>query len=276
MDVVADRCAVLALVVVTKDEELLALADRNLRQQGKEVVWHAQRVLAHDTAGMRTGGVEVPQQRGVPLLDLLVVLASLLRVVALSFDGVCNGTLDGGLCAAVYVGRADGAVFRDGDHVGDARRIAVDGRGRREDDVCDIVLDHGGEKRNRAADVDAVVCEGDLARLSNGLGLLVQLQPVAEERTHLQSSKVDDIVDVWVLLKHLVERGLICNVDLVKGRSLAADELDTVHDFWGGVVEVVDDDDLVVCLEEGKGCEGANVAGSTAPSSVPIERDAFA
>jgi hypothetical protein len=138
------------------------------------------------------------------------------------------------------------------------------------------VLDHGGEKRNRAADVDAVVCEGDLARLSNGLGLLVQLQPVAEERTHLQSSKVDDIVDVWVLLKHLVERGLICNVDLVKGRSLAADELDTVHDFWGGVVEVVDDDDLVVCLEEGKGCEGANVAGSTAPSSVPIERDAFA
>ena len=99
---------------------------------------------------------------------------------------------------------------------------------------------------------------------------------MVEKRTHLQSSKVDDIVDVWVLLKHLVERGLICNVDLVKGRSLAADELDAVHDFWGGVVEVVDDDDFVVCLEEGKGCEGANVAGSTAPSSVPIERDAFA
>lgn len=87
---------------------------------------------------------------------------------------------------------------------------------------------------------------------------------VGAKSTHLQSSKVDDIVNVWVLFKHLVERGLVCNVDLVEGRSLAADELDAVHDFWRRVVEVVDDDDLVVCLEEGEGRERANVAGSTA------------
>ena len=85
---------------------------------------------------------------------------------------------------------------------------------------------------------------------------------------------MDDIVDVWVLLEHLVERSLICDIALVEGRSLAADELDAVDDFWGGVVEVVDDDDFVVGFEEGKGCERANVAGTTEPLLVPIARDA--
>lgn len=81
---------------------------------------------------------------------------------------------------------------------------------------------------------------------------------------------MDDIVNIWVLLKHLVERGLICDIDLVEGRSLAANELDAVHDFWGGVVEVVDDDDFVVCFEEGKGCERANVAGTTTLLSISM------
>jgi hypothetical protein len=85
---------------------------------------------------------------------------------------------------------------------------------------------------------------------------------------------MDDIVDVWVLLEDLVERGLICDVALVKGRSLAADELDAVDDFWRRVVEVVDNDDFVVGFEEGKGCEGANVAGTTKPLSVSIGCDA--
>ena len=87
---------------------------------------------------------------------------------------------------------------------------------------------------------------------------------------------MDDIVNIRVLLKHLIQLLLIGDVQRVVLGPLAADELDAVEDLLGGVVEVVDDDDLVVCLEEGKGCEGANVAGSTAPSSVPIERDAFA
>jgi hypothetical protein len=85
---------------------------------------------------------------------------------------------------------------------------------------------------------------------------------------------MDDIVNVWVLLEYLVERGFICDVDLVEGRSLAANEFDAVHDFRGGVVEVVDDDDLVVCFEEGKSRERANVAGTTKSPSVSIDRDA--
>jgi hypothetical protein len=68
---------------------------------------------------------------------------------------------------------------------------------------------------------------------------------------YLQGSKVDHIVDVWVLLEDFVQRSLICDIDLVEGRPLAADELDAVYDFLGGVVEVVDDDDLVIGFEKG-------------------------
>jgi hypothetical protein len=77
---------------------------------------------------------------------------------------------------------------------------------------------------------------------------------------------VDDIVDVWVLLEHLVERSLILDVKLVELWPLAADELNAVEDFFRRVVEVVDDNDLVTSLEKGEGCERANVASATASS----------
>jgi hypothetical protein len=86
--------------------------------------------------------------------------------------------------------------------------------------------------------------------------------------SHLESSKVDDIVNVWVLGEDLVESSFVCDVAFVKGRPLAADELDAIDDLLGGVVEIVDDDNLVVCLEECKRCERANVASATVRESV--------
>jgi hypothetical protein len=266
VDVVADRGAVFGAVVVAEDEELLALANGDLRQQGKQVVRHTKRVLAHDTAGMRTSGVEVPQQCGVPFLCFFG-LAGFFCLHALRGDGVFDDALDGGFCAAVDVGWADGAVLWDGDHVGDAGRVAVDGGGRGEDDVCDIVLGHGGEERDRATDVDFVVGEGDLGGLANGLcGLLKMALWDSCLRAHLESGKVDDIVNVGVLGEHFVEASFVCDVAVVEGGSLAADELDAVDDFLRRVVEVVNDDDLVVCLKKCESCKGANVARTTAMS----------
>lgn len=46
--------------------------------------------------------------------------------------------------------------------------------------------------------------------------------------TYLEGGKVNDAVDVGVLGKHIVEAGLICDVDLVEGGTLAADKLDAV------------------------------------------------
>jgi hypothetical protein len=81
---------------------------------------------------------------------------------------------------------------------------------------------------------------------------------------YLEGREVDDIVNVWVLGEDLVERGLVCDVAFVEGRSLAADELDAIDDLLWRVVEIVDDDDLVVGLKKGEGREGANVACATA------------
>lgn len=75
---------------------------------------------------------------------------------------------------------------------------------------------------------------------------------------------MDNIVNIRVLLEHLIQLLLIGDVQRVVLGPLAANELDTVEDLLGGVVEVVDDDDLVVGLEKGEGGERADVAGATA------------
>lgn len=74
---------------------------------------------------------------------------------------------------------------------------------------------------------------------------------------------MDDTVDGRVLGEDLVDGLLVGEVDLVEVGATAADQLNAVEGDLGGVVEVVDNDDIVVVLEESEGGEGANVAGST-------------
>lgn len=106
---------------------------------------------------------------------------------------------------------------------------------------------HGLQQGDGAADVDAPVLEGDLARLADSL----------------QSSKVDNIVDVGVFGKDLLEGLLVGDVGIVEDRSLAGDGLNAVEDLLGRVVQVVDNNDLVVGLEQGEGSEAADVSGAT-------------
>lgn len=151
---------------LAEDQELLALASGNLSEQGEQVEGDALGVLAHDAGGVGAAGVEVAEVGTVPLL---VRLAGLLEVVALGVDVVGNDILNDGLGAAVGVGWADGAVLGDGNHVGETSGIAVDGGRGGEDDVGDVVTLHGAQQGDATADIDAVVLEGDLARLANGL-----------------------------------------------------------------------------------------------------------
>jgi hypothetical protein len=81
---------------------------------------------------------------------------------------------------------------------------------------------------------------------------------------------VNDIIDIRVLLEHLVQGLLISDVERVVLGSLAADQLNAVQDLFGGVVEVVDDDDLVVGLEESERGEGTDVAGTTGGKRVLV------
>jgi len=73
---------------------------------------------------------------------------------------------------------------------------------------------------------------------------------------------VDDAVNLGVLGKDVVERGLVGDIDLMEDGPAAAEQLDAVEGGDGRVVEVVDDDDLVAVLEQGQRREGANVSGS--------------
>lgn len=137
-------------------------------EQGEQVVRDTLGVLAHDTAGVGTSGVEVAQQSAVPLGSLGLV-ACLGGVVTLGVDNIGNGELNSVLGVAVGVCRAERADLGDGDHVGETGGISVHGSGAREDNVGDIVTDHGAEKTDGAVDVDMVVVEGLLARLADGL-----------------------------------------------------------------------------------------------------------
>jgi hypothetical protein len=105
---------------------------------------------------------------------------------------------------------------------------------------------HAPEQAQGAVHVHVVIVQRDFCTLADGL----------------EGCKVDDIVDVGVLIEDGVEGLFVGDVALGVFGSLTADEFDTVENLIGGVVEVVDDDDLVVCLEEGECGEGANVSGA--------------
>lgn len=75
---------------------------------------------------------------------------------------------------------------------------------------------------------------------------------------------MDDAVDIWVLLKGLVQIGLIGDIDFDKVWAFATDQLDAIDGLIRGIVQIVCDNDFVSGLEEGQSGEGANVTGSAA------------
>lgn len=76
---------------------------------------------------------------------------------------------------------------------------------------------------------------------------------------------MDDAVNGRVGGKDLVYILFYSQVDLMKGRALAANQLDTIESDFGRVVEVVDDDNVIASFKKGQRCERADVAGATIP-----------
>lgn len=69
------------------------------------------------------------------------------------------------------------------------------------------------------------------------------------QRTYLESGEVDHAVNVRMRVKDLVEVVFFPDVDLKEFGPLAADELNAIDGFFGGVEQVVRDDDFVVCFK---------------------------
>lgn len=218
------------------DGELFTLANGDLAEQRQKVEGHAERVLAHDTAGVSASRVKVAEECSI--------------VARTSIDLVADNKLNHHLCVSIGVRRAERAVLGDGYHVVKGS-IAVDGRRTGKHNALDIVGLHDTHEGNCAADIDAVVLERNLARLSNSL----------------QRRKVNDRVDFWVLVENGSESSLVCHVDIVEGRTTAANLLNSVERLLGRVVEIVDNDNIVVGLEKLKNGKRANVACATASIS---------
>lgn len=85
---------------------------------------------------------------------------------------------------------------------------------------------------------------------------------------YLQRRKMDNTVDVWMGIEDLVKGSFIAHIDVVKMRSLSTYQFNAIECFFGRVVEVVHDHDLVVGLKQGKGSEGTNVAGPSVTEAI--------
>lgn len=139
-----------------------------MSKKREKVVRDTLRVLTHDATGVSTSGVEVAKEGRVPLLGV-IRLSSFGGIVALSVDDVGDGGLNGELGVSVGVGGAQRALLGDGNHVGEAGSITVDGGRAGEDNVGDIVADHGAKETESAVDVDHVVVQWSFTGLANGL-----------------------------------------------------------------------------------------------------------
>lgn len=81
---------------------------------------------------------------------------------------------------------------------------------------------------------------------------------------------MDDTVDVGVFGEDFIKSFLVGDVKLVVLRFLSTDEFNSVKDLRGGIVEVVNDHNLVVCFEEGEGRERADIASPAVSISVYV------
>lgn len=215
---------------------------------------------------MRSARVEVSQQRAIPPLHWFALL---LCLCALSFDVIRDNRLNHALRATIRVRRPNWAVLGDGYHVWYSGRIAIDGRGGGEDDVGDIVLDHAPEQIDGSTNIDTVVLDWDFGGFANSLEGSVA-PGLVDRPAYLQRSEMDHAVYLRVRGKNFVQSFLICHVYLVKFGSSAAEELNAVEGDFRGVVQTVDNDDIVAMLKERKRGEGADVAGASIQSRVSI------
>lgn len=78
---------------------------------------------------------------------------------------------------------------------------------------------------------------------------------------------MNNAVNRRVLREDIVQCWLVGDVNFVEDGPLAADQLDAIKGDLGGIVEVVDDDDIVAVLEEYQRGEGADVASATASNN---------
>ena len=86
---------------------------------------------------------------------------------------------------------------------------------------------------------------------------------------------MDHAVNFGMRSKDIVQCLFICDIDFVEVWSLAAEKLDAIEGDFGGIVQTVDNHDLVAMLEEGKRSEGPNIAGTSVRLNISMASRLF-
>lgn len=81
---------------------------------------------------------------------------------------------------------------------------------------------------------------------------------------------MDDTVDIGMGSEHLVHSLFICYIDLIEMWSFPAQKLNPIERHLRGIVQAIDDYDLVAMFKEREGRERPNVTGATVRSNISI------
>lgn len=84
---------------------------------------------------------------------------------------------------------------------------------------------------------------------------------------------MDDAVNIRMVLKNLVEGAIVGDIELVKLRSLAANQLNPIDGLFRRIVQVVGNDDLVPGFQQGEGGERSNVSGASARICISLNQN---
>jgi hypothetical protein len=63
--------------------------------------------------------------------------------------------------------------------------------------------------------------------------------------------------------KHLLKSSFVCDVDFVEIGSFPANELNAIQGDFGGIVEIIYNDDFVAVFEKSKRRERSNISSPT-------------
>ena len=186
----------MGLVVVSEDVDLLSSSHCNLCDIRNKVVGDSLRILPYSSRGMSTNWVEVAKKHYLPVIVGGVNVGENLLYHALCpAVGVCASSLGGILGYRDFLGRA------------------VNGCGRAENDVFDIVRAHYLQKIQSAADVVFIVFNRLLDGFSNGF----------------QTRKVDKRSNIRIFIKDSLDRLFVHHIGFIKFNLFAGKLFNTAN-----------------------------------------------
>lgn len=81
---------------------------------------------------------------------------------------------------------------------------------------------------------------------------------------------MDDAVNIRMVVENLVKGAIVGDIELVKLRPLATNQLDSIDGLFGRIVQVVGNDDFIVSFQQGQGGERSNVSGASARFCISV------